>query len=130
MHCCYIYVLTYQQKWKKYSSKALPFLHTSCYHSFSLHPYWEYIQWSFYCTHFFFFSCIILHNLNCWSTIIKYILNYVISYMVHIEIRILLYKNLLEVGAFIHIFILSRKSDFMPSIHSMTNVSFSQILHE
>lgn len=50
--------------------------------------------------------------------------------MVHIEIRILLYKNLLEVGAFIHIFILSRKSDFMPSIHSMTNVSFSQILHE
>ena len=50
--------------------------------------------------------------------------------MVHIEIRILLYKNLLEVGAFIHIFILPRKSDFMPSIHSITNASFSQILHD
>lgn len=129
MHCCYIYVLTYQQKWKKYSSKALPFLHhvTINFHYILT----ENIYNGHSTVHTFpFFACIILHNLNSWSTIIKYILNYVISYMVHIEIRILLYKNLLEVGAFIHIFILPRKSDFMPSIHSITNASFSQILHE
>lgn len=129
MHCCYIYVLTYQQKWKKYSSKALP--------SYILHvtiDFHDILTENIYNGHstvhtFPFFACIVLHNLNCWSTITKYILNYVISYMVHIEIRILLYKNLLEVGAFIHIFILPRKSDFMPSIHSITNASFSKIWH-